>query len=235
MLPIHQLPIITEASELLGLTDEQMKGRQAFDPDWKFIGENNESLAIEDYPVNKTISSKEPIHNMVLGVVRSKNSDVVWLMVSGFPVLDKQDNIIEVIISFIDITERNLYAKELQRSERELKRAQEITHIGSWYLDLQTNEVIWSEELYKMYGFNPTLPVPPYTEHQKLFTPESWKILSSSLENTSKTGVPYELELITVKKDGSNGWMWVRGETIADVNGKTVGLWGAAQDITEHK
>jgi signal transduction histidine kinase len=86
-----------------------------------------------------------------------------------------------------------------------------------------------------MYGFDPALPPPPYTEHQKLFTPESWEVLSSSLAKTRETGIPYELELKTVKADGSNGWMWVRGETEQDREGKTIGLWGAAQDITERK
>jgi len=134
-----------------------------------------------------------------------------------------------------DVTERKQVELKLQRSEQELKKAQQITHIGSWYLNLTDNEVYWSEELYKMYGFDPILPVPPYTEHMKLFTPESWELLSKSLTNTAETGIPYELELKTVRKDGSNGWMWVRGETVKDAEGKTVGLWGAAQDISVRK
>ena len=134
-----------------------------------------------------------------------------------------------------DVTERKQVELKLQRSERELKKAQQITHIGSWYLNLANNEVFWTEELFKMYGFDPTLPVPPYTEHQKLFTPESWELLSVSLANTAETGIPYELELKTVREDGSNGWMWVRGEAVRDATGKTVELWGAAQDISARK
>ncbi len=140
-----------------------------------------------------------------------------------------------IVINFRDVTERKQFEIKLQRSEQELKKAQQITHIGSWYLNLADNEVYWSEELYKMYGFDPNLPVPPYTEHKKLFTPESWELLSTSLANTAETGIPYELELKTVREDGSNGWMWVRGETIKDDTGKTVGLWGAAQDISARK
>lgn len=86
-----------------------------------------------------------------------------------------------------------------------------------------------------MYGFDPALPPPPYTEHMKLFAPESWERLSTSLANTRETGVAYELELETVRKDGSTGWMWVRGEAIKDSDGNIVGLWGAAQDITDRK
>jgi two-component system CheB/CheR fusion protein len=158
-----------------------------------------------------------------------------WLLARGFPVFKADKSILEWVGTCIDITERKLFEEKLIRSEKDLKRAQQITHIGSWYLDLATNEVVWTEELYKMYGFDPSLPPPPYTEHQKLFTPESWDTLSVSLANTLATGIPYELELKTMRIDGTNGWMWVRGETVIDKDSKTIGLWGAAQDITERK
>lgn len=48
----------------------------------------------------------------------------------------------------------------------------------------------------------------------KLFTPESWGKLSTAIEHTRTSGVPYELELEAVTIDGSNGWMWARGKHI---------------------
>jgi PAS domain S-box-containing protein len=158
-----------------------------------------------------------------------------YLLARGFPIFNDDKSILEWVGTCIDITNRKLNEDKLIRNEKELKRVQQITHIGSWYLDLASNEVVWTEELYKMYGFDPSLPPPPYTEHQKLFTPESWEILSASLAKTKATGIPYELELKTLRKDGSNGWMWVRGEAVTDEQGNATGLWGAAQDITERK
>ena len=124
---------------------------------------------------------------------------------------------------------------EQKRLENALLESQRIAHLGTWNLDLITNQVVWSEELYKMYGFDPAFPPPPYPEHMKLFTPESWIKLSSALDHTRISGIPYELELQTVMKDGSNGWMWVRGEAKKDTAGNIVSLWGAAQDITRRK
>ncbi len=124
--------------------------------------------------------------------------------------------------------ELKIAKQKAETNEYELRKAQEIAHVGSWSMYVATNEVAWTEELYKMYGFDPTLPVPPYTEHMKLFTPESWEILSTSLDKTREKGIPYELELKTLRKDGSNGWMWVRGESVKDAEGKIIGLWGAA-------
>ncbi len=124
---------------------------------------------------------------------------------------------------------------QLKQHIDNLLESQRIAHVGTWRLDLATNQVVWSEELYRMYGFDPTIPPPPYTEHMKLFSPESWEVLSKALDRTSRLGIPYELELKTVTKDGSSGWMWVRGEAIEDAAGNIVSLRGAAQDITERK
>jgi diguanylate cyclase (GGDEF)-like protein/PAS domain S-box-containing protein len=135
----------------------------------------------------------------------------------------------------IDVTEQKRLEEQLHQNMNDLLESQRIAHLGTWRLDLATNHVVWSEELYKMYGFDPTIPPPPYTEHMQLFTPESWAKLSTSLERTRTTGIPYELELETVTKDGTNGWMWVRGEAEKDVNGNIISLHGAAQDITARK
>ena len=147
--------------------------------------------------------------------------------------------IIELLEGVAKLLGESIMRKRLEeaqiRNEKILKNVQQITHVGSWYLDVATNQVVWTEELYNMYGFDPALPPPPYTEHQKLFTPESWEMLSSSLAATRDTGVPYELELKTLRGDGHSGWMWVRGEAVLDNSGKTVALWGAAQDITTQK
>ena len=125
--------------------------------------------------------------------------------------------------------------KQLDQNLKDLMESQRIAHLGTWRLDPATNQVVWSEEIYKIYGFDPTLPPPPYTEHMKLFTPESWDKLSKSLDLTRTAGIPYELELEMVTKDGSNGWIWVRGEAEKDPNGNIISLRGVAWDITERK
>lgn len=166
--------------------------------------------------------------------VKFDDGTVRWLLGHASPQLEPDGSVLWHGF-MTDITERKRADEKLKRSTKELKESQRIANIGSWHLDKETNEVIWTEELYRMYGFDPSLPPPPYTEHMKLFTPESWKRLSSALANTIENGTPYTLELETLKNDGANGWMWVHGEVEVDSSGKMVGLWGVAQDITERK
>ena len=152
------------------------------------------------------------------------------------PFLDEERILIQSIsIQIAQSLEKRLAEAALQQNQAELKEAQRIAHMGSWRLDVTTNHVVWSEELYRMYGLNPELPVLDYPESHKLFTPESWKQLSTAISHTQETGTPYELELETVRPDGSHGWMLARGEAIWDTSGAIATLQGVAMDITERK
>lgn len=158
-----------------------------------------------------------------------------YIKADGMIIRDDNGKAVRMLGTNYDITARKHAEEALKESEEDLKESQRIAKVGSWRLDIATNQVKWSDELYRMYGFDPKLPPPPYTEHQKLFTQESWERLSQALASTTETGTPYELELETVRNDGSKGWMWVFGETLRDVNGLTIALHGATQDISERK
>ena len=114
----------SKACELLGLSEEQIKGKLAIDPEWKFLNENNIPLALEDYPVNKIKSTKHSIKNFVGGINRPKTEDVIWVLVNGFPVLNAENDIVEIIISFIDIS-------EMKRLEIELTKAKLLSESAS--------------------------------------------------------------------------------------------------------
>ena len=104
---------------------------------------------------------------------RLKSGEIRNVEVYSGPVSLKGRSLLHSII--IDVTDRKLAEDRLRQNEKDLKESQRIAKLGSWRLDLQTNEVHWTEELYRMYGFDPALPPPPYTEHMKLFTSESWE------------------------------------------------------------
>lgn len=163
------------------------------------------------------------------------DGDIRWVRSKSLPVKNSEGVVYRHTGTAIDITEYKNTQEKLNGYLKDLLESQRIAHIGTWRLDVASNEVVWSEELYKMYGFDPKKPVPPYTEHMKLFTPESWTRLSRALEKTRTLGIPYELELMTVTQSGSNGWMWVRGEAERNASGDIVSIWGAAQDITLYK
>lgn len=109
------------ACDLLGLSVDQMKGKKAMDPQWKFLNDDNSDMLLEDYPVNRVISSKEPLRNLVVGVNRPLSAEVRWLLVNGYSVINDSEKIEQVIISFIDITERNQAEANLIASDKKYR------------------------------------------------------------------------------------------------------------------
>jgi PAS domain S-box-containing protein len=106
-----------KASELLGLTEDQMRGKMAIEAEWRFLSEDNITLSLENYPVNQILTNKKPMKNFIGGVCRPNTHDTVWLLINGFPVLDSNGELIEVIISFNDITEMMLLKKEYTKAK----------------------------------------------------------------------------------------------------------------------
>ncbi|MBS4057343.1 MAG: PAS domain S-box protein [Bacteroidales bacterium] len=109
------------AADLLGLSNEQLKGRMAKDPYWHFVNEKMIPYGLEDYPVNRVIASKKPFVDLVLGVVISEKRDVVWLSVNGLPVINEHGDISEVLISFIEITEKKIAQEEIIKLNKVLE------------------------------------------------------------------------------------------------------------------
>lgn len=123
----------------------------------------------------------------------------------------------------------------VEQQKRLLQEAQRIAHVGSWQIDMTNKQVVWSDEMYLMFGLPPGSPIPNYTEHQKLFTPESWDRLVAGNAHALETGFAYELELETIRADGSHGWILARGEPIRETRHSTFSLQGMAMDITKRK
>jgi PAS domain S-box-containing protein len=102
-----------KAAELLGLTEDQLKGKQAIDPDWKFFDENYLPLTVDEYPVSQILANRKPLNNFIAGVKRSDSKEVFLLLVNGFPVLDSTGNLTEIVISCTDITRIKVMQNEL--------------------------------------------------------------------------------------------------------------------------
>jgi PAS domain-containing protein len=56
------------ASELLSLSEDEMKGKKIIDSEWEFLDENNAPLSLEHYPVNQILTSQQPLKNFIAGV-----------------------------------------------------------------------------------------------------------------------------------------------------------------------
>ncbi|MBL0013432.1 MAG: response regulator [Flavobacterium sp.] len=112
-----------KASELLGLCEDQMRGKLAIDPQWKFIYEDGSPLPFEKYPVNDIRTTKKPFKNSIIGVNRPETNDIIWLSVNGFPRLDEDNQVIEIIVTFIDVSKRKEMETDLVKAKLQAELA----------------------------------------------------------------------------------------------------------------
>ena len=94
------------ATFLLGLSEVQILGKTATDPYWCFLHENGAPMHQKDFPVNQAMASKTGIHNWVVGVKRADRAEPLWLLCNASQIRDEMDKLVQVVVTFIDITER---------------------------------------------------------------------------------------------------------------------------------
>jgi putative nucleotidyltransferase with HDIG domain/PAS domain S-box-containing protein len=150
-------------------------------------------------------------------------------------ITDPSGHVIKLIGTIQDITEIKNTQEKLEKREFDLKEAQRVGRIGSWDWDSTTDTITWSEEYYKIYGFDPSKSPPGYEEHLKIYTDESAASLDAAVKHSLKTGKGYQLDLEFIHLDGTHSWVTARGEVKSDPGGKIIGLRGTAQDINDRK
>ncbi|MBP6739329.1 MAG: PAS domain-containing sensor histidine kinase [Leptospiraceae bacterium] len=109
------------AIELLGINENQIDGKPLTTSLWNCLDANSNHLPIEEYPVNRILKTKKPIKNNIYGTSRSCSEDILWLSVNGFPSLNKEGEISEIVVSFVDITARKKAELFLQQRTQELE------------------------------------------------------------------------------------------------------------------
>ena len=123
----------------------------------------------------------------------------------------------------------------LRESEFSLKQAQRLAKVGSWAWDTVSDVHSWSDEVYRIYGRDPSLPPAGYPEVASYFTPESWSRLNAAVSAGLEQGVPYKCDAEVIRSDGVRCWIVARGNVERDEGGKVFRLYGTIQDITERK
>jgi len=125
--------------------------------------------------------------------------------------------------------------EERQWAEARLKEAQRIAHTGSWELDLQTRQVNWSEEMYRI--FELSTEQPPLSLEQLIATldKEDRPQWQQHIDTAMATGQALDIEGCIQCADGASRFVHLRGQPRYDRDGHMVSLLGTLTDISQHK
>jgi PAS domain S-box-containing protein len=123
----------------------------------------------------------------------------------------------------------------IARAERQLTIAQQIAHMGSWDWELATNAVTWSDELYRIYGFEPGSRPITFEFFLSRLHPDDRTRVEGEVAAALQRGGRFAYEEHIVRPDGSIRTLDTVGEVRSDKAGRTTGLIGACRDVTEER
>src|SRR5467141_2205470 len=129
--------------------------------------------------------------------------------------------------------ERHLNEKELRRSAAFLAEAQRLSVTGSFSWRVDTDEITWSEELYRIFEFDRAAPVTLELIGSRVH-PEDIPLLNDMIARARGIGSDFEYEHRLQMPDRSVKHVHLVGHGRRDRDGRLVYI-GAAQDVTEHR
>jgi PAS domain S-box-containing protein len=206
-----------------GLTKLEVLGKKLFDvfPNYK---NTEEGRAMEEVLTGKRTS---------LGNVPHKGKKGFY-EINIIPLINEKDEITGGLTIIHDITDRKLSEDKIRNRETQLKEAQEIAHMGSWEWNIRSNVISWSDEMYKIFGYNSSeLTI----THEILFNhiiKEDRIKITTMVESAFENQRPFEFEIKIKRLDGCYRFLLIKGK-VQVMNRTPFQLMGIVLDVTDRK
>ncbi len=157
-----------------------------------------------------------------------------WIHGMGTPRKREDGTIIWDMLA-LDVTDNFKNQIKVTEYSNRLEKAQEIGKMGYWEFDLKSNEITWSDTIYKVYDRKPELGPPSMQELMDYMSDDDSRlVLSNALQKAIEEGESYDIAYRISTPKGSK-FIRAIGYTNKDGNEKITKIHGIAQDITDQK
>jgi len=129
---------------------------------------------------------------------------------------------------------RHALSRDLQESKDWLEEAQRVAHVGYWVWDVETNQVIWSEETYRIFGLTPRVGSMDIAIVGEMFHPDDREAVFRTAEQAIRSGTRADSEHRLFRPDGEMRVVHSLGYLKKNSDGRTQ-MFGTTQDITDRK
>jgi PAS domain S-box-containing protein len=151
------------------------------------------------------------------------------------PLRDDKGNITGSVAAFLDITDIKRFEQNLRRGEERLRLAIEAGGMGAWEWNLITNERIWSDEHYRLLGYEPGTVTPSHEVFAERVLPEDLPQTMAALQQGLRGSREYKVEYRVRGFGDQVHWLEERGHFQFGPDGKAVSVYGVVIDISERK
>lgn len=202
-------------------------------PPNQFLGKNLRELGLEKRIYEKCDHYfKRAVATAAKAVFQLRSSTRSY-HISYLPENNSQGDVATILGIVRDMTQERRARDELTRACRKFSLAQNIAKLGYFEWDFVTNELNWSDQQYKNFGFLPQSFIPTMEFYLSRIYPEDLEIVNMTNEVARKGFVESEFRI--VRPDRTVGWLWARVKSLANEQGVFTSLFGTTQDITEQK
>ncbi|MEK6785640.1 MAG: PAS domain S-box protein [Nitrospirota bacterium] len=123
----------------------------------------------------------------------------------------------------------------LHEQTRHFEVAQALAHLGSWNWDIASGEVDWSDELYRIFGYEPRARAITFDSFVSAVLPDDHDRVLASIDDALAEAAAYDMECRIVRPDGDVRTIHCCGEVVRDSGGQPLRMSGTALDITDRK
>lgn len=221
-----------------GTLMEQVGGKQLLGPvdeasNWiaDFVPDSDREVVQQT--LDTAIRTRQPL--TIEHRVRTADGTISWLSSRAVPVLDEDGAITEWFGTATDITQRRKTEQQLAHGAEMLRMATEIGKVGLWDWNVETGELIWSDEHFRMEGYAVGEVEPSYEIWAERIYPDDRAAAEARMNTARETGEEYVNEYRVRHANGEIRWLSARGRFLYDENGSPVRMLGAMVDITERR
>lgn len=235
--------ILNSTTELVAYYDTELRVIWANRSSAESVGKSPEDLVgMHCYEI--WYQAQEPCDNCP--VVRARDTgkpqqaeqqtpDGRYWSVRGYPVLDDAGQVVGLVEFGQDITATKQAKEALQDSEARLREAQGVAQIGNWKYLVQSGELDWSDELYRIYGLDPNEIVVSLDDGLNRIHPDDQTRANAAFDRALQEGQPYEIDYRIIRPDGQERVVQGIGRVERNEAGEIIAVYGTGQDITERK
>jgi PAS domain S-box-containing protein len=166
--------------------------------------------------------------------LRGRDGNYRWFLSRAVPIRDPEGKVLRWFGTNTDITERKKDEEALRGSEEKLRMAVEAGEMGTWFWNIQQDEISWSAKFRTLFGLTSDAKL-TYQTALDLIHPDDRQRIDQSVKDTLERGVPYDIEYRVVWPDSSVHWIAAKGRAHRSPEGVAVHMQGIVMDVTESK
>lgn len=167
--------------------------------------------------------------------LKRKDGSEIWVSASWQPIYDQAGRYLGIRSSVREVSQRKGMEMALKDTLASLTKAQALAHLGSWEWDIGTGHESWSDECFRIFGYEPGSIRPEHKVFTDAVHPDDLPMVDQAHQATLTEEADYSLEYRIHRPDGSQRFVHSQAEVFKDADGQPVRLIGTVLDITDRK